>query len=134
MGSDRVVALPSPRPSLWGVWATVCHYPNARRNITHSKTGMLGAEMSEQEGGFQTRPVRRTCSSRLANHSKHSQAHMQTGTRRHAFTHLCCVMTNTHTHTRQHTQTCMHAHPYKIASFKSIFKNYIHTCPFSTIH
>lgn len=57
VGSDRVVAPPSPRPRLRGVWATVCHYPNARRNITHSKTGMLGAEMSEQEGGFQTRPV-----------------------------------------------------------------------------
>lgn len=57
VGSDRVVAPPSPRPRLPGVWATVCHYPNARRNITHSKTGMLGAEMSEQEGGFQTRPV-----------------------------------------------------------------------------
>lgn len=34
--------------------------PNARRNITHSKAGMLGAEMSEQEGGFQTLPVRRS--------------------------------------------------------------------------
>lgn len=68
VGSDRVVALPSPRPRLLGVWATVCHYPNARRNITHSKTGMLGAEMSEQEGGFQTLPpVRSTCSGRLAN-------------------------------------------------------------------
>ena len=66
VGSDRVVALPSPRPRLLGVWATVCHYPNARRNITHGKSGVLGAEMSEQEGGFQTLPVRRTCSSRLA--------------------------------------------------------------------
>lgn len=52
MGSDRVVALSSPQLGLLGVWATVCHYPNARRNITHSRTGVLRAEMSEQEGGF----------------------------------------------------------------------------------
>lgn len=27
VGSDRVVALPSPWLHLRGVWATVCHYP-----------------------------------------------------------------------------------------------------------
>lgn len=50
-GNDRVVAPSPPQPALLGVWATVCHYPDGRRNITHSRSGVLRAEMSEQEGG-----------------------------------------------------------------------------------
>lgn len=74
--------------------------PNARRNITHSKAGMLGAEMSEQEGGFQTLPVRRSVQRQAG---KHSQAHMQTArarTRVHA---------RLQRHVTEHTHACMHA-------------------------
>uniref|UniRef100_A0A8C7U1S4 IPT/TIG domain-containing protein n=1 Tax=Oncorhynchus mykiss TaxID=8022 RepID=A0A8C7U1S4_ONCMY len=52
LGSGHVVVPRSAGPSLLGVWFTVCHYLNTRRNITRSPAGLLGPEMSEQEGGF----------------------------------------------------------------------------------
>lgn len=82
--------------------------PNARRNITHSKAGMLGAEMSEQEGGFQTLPVRRSVqrqASEAANTPRHICKQPQRG---HALTHACSVTSlNTHVHapTNTHTHT-----------------------------
>lgn len=80
--------------------------PNARRNITHSKAGMLGAEMSEQEGGFQTLPARRSVqrqAGEAANTPRHICKQPQRG---QALTHTCSVTSlNTHMHARTHTHT-----------------------------
>lgn len=85
--------------------------PNARRNITHSKAGMLGAEMSEQEGGFQTLPVRRSVqrqAGEAANTPRHICKQPQRG---HAFTHACSITSlNTHTHTHMHAHAPTNTH------------------------
>lgn len=85
-----------PGPSLLGVWFTVCHYLNTRRNITRSLAGLLGPEMSEQEGGFWNCPVRDVCTHTCTD-TPH--IHKKNASHRH---------TRTHSYTQSHNIITSH--------------------------
>ena len=107
--SDRVVALPSPRLHLRGVWAAVCHYPQTPGEISHiARLACWGPKCQSRREVFKLSQLGGACSSRPANTHRHICKQPQRG---HAFTHACSVTSlNTHMHACTHARTHAHTH------------------------